>query len=69
MKSYYTMNNVGSSKYTVSFHDGVKMHSDGSPFYDIFLTNNKRMLGNKLRDLRKAGYVELDCVPVLKGEK
>ena len=33
--SYNVNNNVGSSKYVINFHNGIKKHNDGSNFYDI----------------------------------
>ncbi len=38
---YYTMDNVGKAKYTVSMHDGFSTHKDGSKFYGIALFSNK----------------------------
>jgi hypothetical protein len=29
-KEYYTMQNVGKCKYVVNYHDGIKLHKDGS---------------------------------------
>ena len=57
-KVYYFQYNVGSSKYVVNYHDGEKKHPDGSDFYDIFLTNNKRTLAKFVNDLKKQGYTE-----------
>lgn len=33
--------NIGKSKYIISWHDGSKYHADGSPFYDIKIFKNK----------------------------
>ena len=41
-KLFYTMDNIGRAKYTVSKFDGVSTHKDGSPFYDIAIFNNKK---------------------------
>lgn len=57
-KVYYFQYNVGSSKYVVNYHDGEKKHPDGSDFYDIFLTNNKRTLAKFVNGLKKQGYTE-----------
>jgi hypothetical protein len=35
MKQFNEMQNVGKVKYLVNFHDGVKAHRDGSPFFDV----------------------------------
>jgi hypothetical protein len=52
------MDNVGSTRYLVNFHDGVKTHRDGSPFYDIRLFSNKRKRNQFLAQLRRDGYTE-----------
>ena len=53
---YSVQNNVGTSKYVVSFWDGVKAHKDGSPFFDIRVFSNKRKMQQFVRDLERAGY-------------
>lgn len=35
-KLYYIMCNVGRVKYLLNYWDGVKMHKDGSPFFNIY---------------------------------
>ncbi len=55
---YNLMFNVGSTKYVVNYHDGVKTHSDGSPFYDIALFNNLRKRDKFIRGLKEKGYAE-----------
>lgn len=57
-KSFKTTDNVGKSKYTISYHDGKKQHSDGSPFYDIAIFSDKRKYAKKIKDLKSAGYVQ-----------
>lgn len=57
-KQYYTMNNVGSSKYTLNFHDGVKKNKDGSDFWDIRIFKNKTDLAKAMVQLGKQGYTE-----------
>jgi len=56
MKRFNIMYNVGSAKYVVNFHDGVKTHKDGSEFWDIHLFNNKRKGNAFIKSLLKAGY-------------
>jgi hypothetical protein len=63
IKNYYTMDNVGSSKYSISDHDGVSTHKDGSPFYGMHLFKNKRKHNAKLKELKKAGYIERNLIP------
>lgn len=57
-KDYYIQHNVGKAKYVLNYHDGEKRHEDGSRFYDVFLTNNKKELSKKIVELRKQGYTE-----------
>lgn len=57
-KVYYTMDGIGSAKYTVNFYDGKKTHRDGSPFYDIRTFKNKKDMLNFIQDLISDGYRE-----------
>ena len=57
-KRYNTMMNVGRAKYVVNFHDGIKTHKDGSPFYDIALFSNKDVFNRFVRGLKEEGYAE-----------
>ena len=41
MKNFYIRYNIGKSKYVVNYHNGERLHSDGSPFYDIEIFKNK----------------------------
>ena len=41
MKQFRTTMNVGKVKYLISYHDGVKTHKDGSPFFDIATFKNR----------------------------
>jgi hypothetical protein len=52
------MYNVGKSKYVVNFHDGLKKHFDGSPFFDIVIFKNKRKFNDFIKELKKDGFVE-----------
>lgn len=47
------MYGVGSSKYSVNWHDGTKFHKDGSPFYDMELFRNKRKKDRFVKSLQK----------------
>ena len=58
MKLYYTMFNVGTVKYLLNFHDGIKTHKDGSVFYDIKCFKNKKKLNDKIKELVSLGYKE-----------
>lgn len=65
-KSYYTMDNLGSSKYSISYYDGKSTHKDGSPFYGLMLFNNKKKYEDAMNDLQKKGYIEES---IIKEEK
>lgn len=56
-KYYRTMMNVGKAKYVVSFHDGIKKHSDGSAFYDLRSFKNKKDFNTFVKNLEKKGYL------------
>lgn len=57
-KGYYLSENIGRSRYVVNFHDGVKTHKDGSPFYDIEVFSNKKNAEGFMKDLVRKGYKE-----------
>lgn len=57
MKQYNVTSNVGTAKYVVNFHDGVKKHPDGSNFYDIAIFSNKRKMEKFIYGLVNDGYV------------
>lgn len=57
-KNYYTMTNVGTAKYLVNFHDGVKTHDDGSGFYDVRTFSNKIKRDKFIKELEHKGYTE-----------
>lgn len=50
--------NIGKCRYVVNFHDGLKVHNDGSKFFDIAIFRNKRDLNIFLAELRNKGYIE-----------
>ena len=58
MKTFYTIDNVGRAKYTVSIHDGVSTHEDGSPFYGIEIFKNKKKKQAFVKKLIAQGYKE-----------
>lgn len=57
-KNYYVRENVGKAKYLLNFHNGVKTHPDGSPFYDIEIFRNKKDLARAIKQLKAEGYAE-----------
>lgn len=58
VKNFHVTQNVGKARHVVNFHDGVKTHKDGSPFYDIEICGNKRNRDTFTKGLKSAGYVE-----------
>jgi hypothetical protein len=56
MKAYNTSINIGKSKYVVSYHDGIKKHDDGSPFFDIKIFKRIDNWRKFVKDLEKNGY-------------
>lgn len=58
MKEFNLMFNVGRAKYVINYHDGKKLHKDGSRFFDILLFRNKRKFEKAIKNLLVDGYVE-----------
>lgn len=58
MKAFRIWENVGKARHVISFHDGVKTHNDGSPFFDVSIFNRKRDANRFVRALKADGYVE-----------
>lgn len=57
-KAYHTLQMAPRGRHVVSFHDGVKTHPDGSPFYDIRIFGRKRDAERFERELKAMGYTE-----------
>lgn len=57
-KTYYSQDNIGCAKYTVSFHNGEKLHDDGSPFFDMRIFRRKADRNKFVSDLTQQGYAE-----------
>ena len=49
---------IGSSKYSISAHDGITKHKDGSPFWDILIFKNKADLERRANYFRSEKYIE-----------
>lgn len=48
----YTINpQIGKVKHSVSFHDGIKTHKDGSKFFDIKICKSKKELNAFVKSL------------------
>lgn len=59
MKQFNIKYNVGKLKYIINYHDGVKKHEDGSPFFDIGIFKSKKMMDNFAKQLTNEGYIHL----------
>lgn len=68
-KKFNIQEGIGRSKYVVNFHDGVKTHPDGSPFYDIEIFRNQTSLNEFVQELTNDGYVEAKQEIYSKNEK
>lgn len=55
---FYKQDNIGTVKYSVSFHDGEKTHRDGSPFFDFRTFTNKKLRDKFCKELKRKNYVE-----------
>jgi hypothetical protein len=49
---------IGSSKYSISAHNGVSKHKDGSDFWDILIFKNKADLERRAKYFRGENYIE-----------
>jgi len=59
MKKYSVMFSVGRAKYVVNYHDGIKTHGDGSPFYDVSIFKNKTDLEKFVGKLKLDNYKQV----------
>lgn len=57
-KTYNIQYNIGSVRYVVNYHDGIKTYKDGSPFYDLATFSNKKKMNDFIRHLKAEGYTE-----------
>jgi len=56
-KKVFSVNpGIGKVKYSISSHDGVKKHKDGSDFYDIKTFKNKVDLEKAIKDYTSKGF-------------
>lgn len=54
----YNATRMDRARHTVSFHDGIKTHPDGSPFYDLRIFRNAKDAAKFVNQLRRDGYTE-----------
>lgn len=57
-KTFYLQDNIGTSKYTVSYHDGESTNKDGSRFFGIRTFKNKKKRDLFIAGLKKQRYTE-----------
>jgi hypothetical protein len=57
MKTYRDNPQIGRARHSVSFHDGVKTHKDGSPFFDLQIFKRSKDKEEFIRRLKTDGYV------------
>jgi hypothetical protein len=58
MKTFYTQNNIGKAKYTISYHDGISKHNDGSNFFGIAIFSNKKKFEERKNQMLNDGYTQ-----------
>ena len=58
-KEYYIKYNVGKVKYCLHYHTGLKVHNDGSKFWDIETFSSKKKLNQSIKELKLQGYKEI----------
>lgn len=56
VKTFNEMQDVGKAKYVVNYHDGVKVHRDGSPFFDIAIFSSLAKKDRFVRKLKSLGF-------------
>jgi hypothetical protein len=57
MKTYQDNSQIGKTRHSVSFHNGIKVHKDGSPFFDLQIFSKRKEKENFIRDLESNGYI------------
>ena len=56
MKTYRDNPKIGRVRHSVSFHDGIKIHQDGSPFFDLKIFARRKEKEAFIRSLEGDGY-------------
>lgn len=49
---------TGKARHSVSFHDGIKINWDGSPFFDLRIFKRNKDKATFIRELEAAGYIK-----------
>ena len=58
---------IGKAKYSISAHNGVSKHKDGSDFWDILIFKNKADLERRAKYFRSEKYIEENIENVANG--
>jgi translation elongation factor EF-G len=66
-KAFKVNPGIGKAKYSISSHDGVKKHKDGSDFWDIEIFKNKVDLEKAIKNYSSKGFVKEDIENVANG--
>ena len=56
MNKTFSTNRMRRGCHVINVHDGVKVHTDNSPFFDIEIFRNARAFAGRVRELKSAGY-------------
>jgi hypothetical protein len=57
MRIYQDNYQIGKTRHSVSFHDGIKVHKDGSPFFDLQIFSKRKEKEKFIRGLENIGYI------------
>ena len=57
-KRFRQQDGIGKAKYTISYHDGIQKHKDGSDFFGIQIFKNQKDLETFKKALLSKGFVE-----------
>jgi hypothetical protein len=66
-KAFKVNPGIGKAKYSISSHDGVKKHKDGSDFWDIEIFKNKVDLEKGIKNYSSKGFVKENIENVANG--
>lgn len=56
--TFSVTSNVGKAKYVVNYHDGIAVHTDSSPFFNVKILKSKPELNQFVNELIELGYTE-----------
>jgi len=60
MAKIYYEQCLGRARHIVNFHNGTKLHNDGSLFFDMNIFRNAKDAAKFVRDLKQDGYRHRD---------